>query len=158
MTAAKPSSMKPSAVRFQRGNHVVSDLERAIDFYCGILGMSLEFSKDSEPDSYSYPVFGIPREAKMRFAVLNTPEQPRVMALTEVRGVPLPPVALPRRSAIVLQIPDIDGVVAASRAAGLTVYPEDKLVTNDGRIGREVGIVDHDGNLVVIYHITSSAL
>ena len=30
------------------------------------------------------------------------------------------------------------------------------LVTNDGREGREVGIVDPDGNLVVIYHITST--
>jgi predicted enzyme related to lactoylglutathione lyase len=145
-----------SGVRFQRGNHVVSDLDRAMAFYSGILGMSVEFRKDSEPDSYSYPVFGIPREAKLRFAVLNTPTQPRVMALTEVRGVPLPPQSLPRRSAIVLDVPDIDRVVAASRKAGLQVYDEEQLLTNDGRVGREVGIVDHDGNLVVIYHITSN--
>jgi catechol 2,3-dioxygenase-like lactoylglutathione lyase family enzyme len=151
------SAANDHEVRFQRGNHVVSDLDRALTFYCEILGMSLEFRKDSEPDSYSYPVFGIPREAKLRFAVLNTPTQPRVMALTEVRGVPLPPAPLPRRSAIVLHIPDIDGVVRASRKAGLHIYPEEQLVTNDGRTGREVGIVDHDGNLVVIYHITAQA-
>jgi len=145
------------AVRFQRANHVVSDLDRALAFYCGILGLSLEFRKDSARDSYSYPVFGIPAQATVHFAVLNAPSQPRVMALTEVRGVPLPPAPLPRRSAIVLDVADIDGVVAASRAAGLQVYPEGRLVTNDGRTGREVGIVDPDGNLVVIYHITGTA-
>jgi len=144
-------------VRFQRGNHVVSDLDRALTFYCGILGMTLDFRKDSAPDSYSYPVFGIPREARLRFAVLNTPTQPRVMALTEVRGVPLPPQALPRRSAIVLHIPELERVAAAARRAGLEVFPEQRLVTNDGRVGREVGIVDFDGNLVVIYHITAAS-
>ena len=30
---------------------------------------------------------------------------------------------------------------------------ESVLETHDGRSGREVGIVDVDGNLVVIYHI-----
>ncbi|MEZ5566456.1 MAG: VOC family protein [Gammaproteobacteria bacterium] len=145
------------SVYFQRGNHVVSDLDRALAFYCDILGMTLEFRKDSAPDSYSYPVFDIPREAKLRFAVLNTPEQPRVMALTEIRGIPLPPVPAPRRSAIVLRTPDIDRIISESTAAGLTVYPEEQLLTNDGRIGREVGLVDHDGNLVVVYHITSAA-
>jgi catechol 2,3-dioxygenase-like lactoylglutathione lyase family enzyme len=144
-------------VRFQRGNHVVSDLDRALEFYCGILGMSLEFSKESAPDSYSYPVFGFPREARLRFAVLNTPAQPRVMALTEVRGISLPPPALPRRSAIVLHVPDFDRVVAEARRAGLEVFPEERLVTNDGRTGREAGIVDHDGNLVVVYHITAAS-
>ena len=144
------------AVRFQRANYVVADLERALGFYCGILGMGVEFQKDSEDDSYSYPVFEIDRAAQMRFAVLNTPDQPRVMALTEVRGVELPPLPMPRRAAIVLDIADIDGVVSASRAAGLQVYGEEHLVTNDGREGREIGIVDHDGNLVVIYHITST--
>ena len=143
-------------VRFQRANFVVSDLERSLGFYCDILGMSVCFQKDSEDDSYSYPVFEIDRAAKMRFAVLDAPEQSRVMALTEVKGMELPPVPAPRRAAIVLDVEDIDGVLAAWRAAGLHVYEEDHLVTNDGREGREIGIVDFDDNLVVIYHITST--
>ncbi len=145
-----------SGPRFQRANYVVSNLERALSFYEGILGFEVAFSKDSEADSYSYEVFEIPRDRAMRFAVLSTQEQPRVMALTEVAGE-LEPTQRPRRSAIVIDIPDIDGVVSASRAAGLTVYPEDHLITQDGREGREVGIEDPDGNLVVIYHITKEA-
>lgn len=142
-----------SGIRFQRGNFVVSDLDRALTFYRDILGFEVAFTKDSPDDSYSYDVFEIPRDRKLRFAVLSTESQPRVMALTEIAGS-LADQPLPRRSAMVLDIEDIDTVVAASRAAGLKVYDEDHLVTQDGREGREVGIVDPDGNLVVIYHIT----
>ncbi|HMB59794.1 MAG TPA: VOC family protein [Xanthomonadales bacterium] len=143
-----------SVVRFQRANFLVSNLERALGFYRDILGFEVAFVKDSEADSYSYPVFEIERERSMRFAVLSTANQPRVMALTEVSGE-LSPVPHPRRSAIVVEIEDIDGVLEKSRQAGLKVYPEEHLVTQDGREGREIGIVDADDNLVVIYWITS---
>jgi catechol 2,3-dioxygenase-like lactoylglutathione lyase family enzyme len=142
-----------SDIRFQRGNFVVSDLERSLAFYRDILGFEVAFTKDSPDDSYSYEVFEISRDRKLRFAVLSTATQPRVMALTEISGA-LDDAQLPRRSAIVLDVEDIDGVVAACMAADLKVYEEDHLVTQDGREGREVGIVDPDGNLVVIYHIT----
>ena len=76
-----------------------------------------------------------------------------MMALTEVPGE-LEELPMPRRCAVVIEIEDIDGVVEASRQASLKVYEEEHLVTQDGREGREVGIVDRDGNLVVIYWIT----
>jgi catechol 2,3-dioxygenase-like lactoylglutathione lyase family enzyme len=145
-----------SDIRFQRANFLVADLEKSLGFYRDILGFEVAFIKESESDSYSYPVFEIPPEQAMRFAVLNTATQPRVMALTEVSGE-LPAVPHPRRSAIVVEVPEIDEVVAASRAAGLTVYDEERLVTQDGREGREVGIVDFDDNLIVIYFITKSS-
>ncbi|MBC6402450.1 MAG: VOC family protein [Hyphomonadaceae bacterium] len=147
--------MSKSGPRFQRANHVVADIGRALTFYRDLLGFDVAFIKDSAPDSYSHEVFDIDRNKPVRFAVLTTPEQTNVMALTEVPG--LEPIAgMPRRSAIVLETPEIDTIVAGSRALGLTVYPEDHLVTKDGREGREVGIVDFDGNLVVIYLITQA--
>ncbi|WP_170287318.1 VOC family protein [Halioglobus maricola] len=149
--------MSDTGIRFQRANFVVSDLERSLTFYRDILGMEVNYQKQSAADSYSYDVFEIDRAAVMNFAVLATSDQPRVMALTELKGIELPPVPAPRRAAIVLDVADIDGVVAASKHAGLHVYEEDHLVTNDGREGREVGIVDFDDNLVVIYHITKAA-
>ncbi len=138
--------------RFQRGNYVVTDLDKALTFYCGVLGFELAFVKDSPDDSYSYPVFEIDPAKKLRFAVLSLPDQPRVMALTEVPG-PLPEVPLPRRGAIVVEVASIDAVVAAAKAAGCHVYDEGRLETHDGRVGREVGLTDFDGNLAVIYHI-----
>jgi catechol 2,3-dioxygenase-like lactoylglutathione lyase family enzyme len=142
------------SIRFQRGNHVVADLEKALAFYRDVLGFDVTYILPPNPDSYSYPVFDISREAVMHFCVLSTPTQERVMALTEIKGIDLPPVPHPRRSAIVLEIADPDTVVAGARALGLQVYDEEVLRTKDGRVGREIGIVDFDDNLVVIYKIT----
>ncbi len=150
------SAKQKDVVRFQRANFTVSNLEQSYQFYCAVLGMTLTFEKDSEPDSYSYDVFEIDHKHTMRFAILSTPSQPRAMALTEVTEPVLGAAALPRRSAIVLDVADVDAVVSGAKALGLKVYHEDALETHDGRHGREVGIVDHDGNLVVIYNIQDS--
>jgi len=148
--------MDKPKIRFQRANFVVTDIDRALTFYSDVLGFDVVFIKDSAEDSYSYDVFEIDKSNTMRFAVLGTPEQKNVMALTEVPSAK-PITELPRRSAIILEIVEIDRVVAESKALGLKVYHEDKLITKDGREGREIGIVDFDGNLVVIYLIMKAA-
>ena len=143
--------MSKAPVRFQRANFVVRDLDRALEFYVGVLGLTLDFVKDSEAGSYSYTVFEIPKAATIRFAVLSALGQPRVMALTEVRGVPLETVAHPRRAAIVVEVPDLDALAERARGGGFTVCTEGVLVTFDGRQGRELGLVDADDNLTVAY-------
>ena len=70
------SNDKPAGVRLQRANFVVSDLDRALVMYRDVLGLEVTFIKDSEPDSYSYPVFRIDSRARLRFAVLSAPDQP----------------------------------------------------------------------------------
>ena len=144
-------------VRFQRANFVVADIDRAMRFYGDVLGFTEEFRKGHNPESYSFPVFEIAADAVIGFAVLSAPGQPRCMALSEVKNMAMPPVPLPRRSAIVLEVADPDAVMAGARALGLVVHPEGKLITNDGRTGREIGILDFDDNLVVIYTIADAA-
>ncbi len=146
------SDKKPT-LRFQRANYVVSDMDRALGVYCDVLGLEVAFMKDSPEDSYSYDVFQIDKSAKIRFAVLSAPDQPRCMALTELTGIDLAPQPLPNRAAIVIEATDFDGVYDRAKAAGLTVFEESTLETNDGRKGREGGFLDHDGNLIVIYLI-----
>jgi len=143
-------------VRFQRANYVVADMDRAMTFYCDVLGFDLVFSKPSDPGNYSYEIFGLPTEKVMRFAVLRTEDQPNVMALTEIEGG-LGYYEGPRRAAIILETPEIDRIIRESKALGLKVFGEDKLITKDGREGREFGILDFDGNLVVVYLITKAA-
>lgn len=138
-------------VRFQRANFVVADIKRALTFYRDVLGFEVTFEKGHNPDSYSIPVFEIPKDAEIGFCILSAPDQPRVMALSEIKNVDLPPVPFPRRSAIVLETADPDAVMAGARKLGLQVYDEGELTTHDGRKGREIGIVDFDENLVVIY-------
>ena len=145
-----------AAVRFQRANFVVEDMDRALTFYEGVLGFEVTFLKGHNPDSYSIPVFEIPDGAILDFAILSLPGQPRVMALSGIKNVKHQPFPRPRRSAIVLDVADPDQVMAESRALGLHVYEEGRLETHDGRIGREIGIVDFDDNLIVIYLIPES--
>ncbi len=139
--------------RFQRANFVVEDVDKALTFYGDVLGFEVTYRKGHNPDSYSIPVFEIPEGAELDFVILSLPGQPRVMALSGIKNLPMPPVPYPRRSAIVLDVANPDKVMAESAALGLKVYEEGRLETHDGRIGREIGIVDFDDNLVVIYLI-----
>lgn len=148
--------MTKSKLRFQRANYLVADIERALSFYRDVLGFEVAFVKESDEASYSYDVFEIERDSAMRFCVLRTEEQPNVMALTEVPGLE-PANERPRRSGIVLEARDIDQMVQAARELGLHVYREDHLFTKDGREGVEYGIVDFDGNLIVLYLIGKGA-
>jgi catechol 2,3-dioxygenase-like lactoylglutathione lyase family enzyme len=144
-------------LRFQRANFVVRDLDRALKLYRDVLGFEVAFTQGHNPESYSFPVFDVPNHAKLRFCVLSTASQERVMALTEITGAELSPVPHPRRGAIVLEVGDPHAVAAAARSAGATVCEEGELLTQDGRKGREIGIVDFDDNLIVIYSITGAA-
>lgn len=142
-------------LRLQRANFIVKNIDRSLELYRDVLGFQLAFIKDSPDISYSYTVFEIDRSNAMRFAVLNTEEQVRVLALTEVPS-DLPDVPMPRRAAIVLEVGDVDAVCDGARAIGCEVYDEEELHTHDGRVGREVGIVDFDDNLTVIYKIPAT--
>ncbi len=138
-------------LRVQRANFLVADMDRALTFYRDVLGFEVAFVKEPRAKSYSHEVFDIDRATTVGFATLSTPDQPRVMALTEVPG--LEPQPSPRRSAIVVECSDIDGVLERAQAHGFQIFPEEKLVTHDGRTGREVGLLDADGNLTVLYCI-----
>ena len=141
------------SIRFQRANFLVSDIEAALRFYVDVLGMEVAFRKARRDESYSHVVFGLDRSKPVGFVALSTPTQPRVMALTEVAGLERLPE--PRRSTIVLHVDDPDAVIDRARAGGYQVFPEEELITHDGRRGREIGILDADGNLVLIYRITA---
>jgi catechol 2,3-dioxygenase-like lactoylglutathione lyase family enzyme len=144
-------------INFQRANYVVTDLEQSLKLYRDVLGFKVIFNKDAPEDSYSYDVFDIKKGTDMGFCVLGTDDEPNCMALTELRESRLPAVPSPRRAAIVLRVEHFDDAVDGAKKLGLKTYQEDRLETNDGRIGRELGIVDFDGNLVVIYCILSGS-
>lgn len=144
------------SARLQRANLVVANMERSLAMYRDVLGLSVAYMKDSLPTSYSYPVFQFPAAAKLRFCTLSSDEQVRILALTEVTGVSLPEPSLPRSAALVFQVQDMDATVEALEALpGVEGYAEEQLHTQDGRIGREKGIVDPDGHLIVLYSIAA---
>lgn len=138
----------------KRINLCVADMERSLKVYRDILGFTVNHLKDSASDSYSYPVFGFPKEAKLRFATLDSPTQERTLAITEVRGIALPRPPEPHMSATIINCPNFDEVVGKAKAMGLKVVPEQPLPGPDGKPkGRETAFVDPDGHLIVLYKL-----
>ena len=79
------NEIKKEYVRFQRANYIVTDLDKSLKLYCNVLGMINQYEADAPDNSYSYDVFEIKKTNKIRWAVLGTPDQLRVMALTEIK-------------------------------------------------------------------------
>jgi len=140
-------------MRFQRANYLVSNKDIALLLYRDILGMNLDFMKQSEDDSYSYDVFEIDKSISIEFALLSYKDQPRVMALTILGDGNLELNPLPRRAAICIEVDDVDDILGKCEKNNFHYFKEEHLVTHDGREGREIGILDDDGNLTVIYKI-----
>lgn len=140
-------------VRFKRAALIVGDLDRALQLYRDALGFRLQSIKQSAPDSYSYDIFGIDHGSAMRMAALDGPAgQERTLALIEV--VPPPPKLTRPSAATVIEVDDIGAALA--RIAGLegvTILPERQLYTHDGRVGREIGVIDADGHAAVLYRV-----
>lgn len=139
------------AVRFKRAALIVADLDRSLALYSDALGFTLESIKLSAADSYSYEIFDIPKDRRLRMAALDGPaDQVRTLALIEV--TPALPAAPGPRAATVIATTDLDGALGkASRLPGVTILPERELRTHDGKLGREVGIIDPDGHAIVLY-------
>ena len=74
-------------VKIKRPNLVVPDLDAAIHFYGDILGFKFLRASESKvnPESYSYPIFGIDPDKAYRSATFSTSVEERGLALTRGR-------------------------------------------------------------------------
>ena len=141
---------------FKRVTLVVADLDRSLEIYRDILGFRVDRISESGADSYSYPVFRIAPEAKIRFATLSAgDEQVRTLALTEVRGMELPKPGVPLMTASVIRSRDIQEDFREIEALGLeTTAP--KFVEGGEFSFWERAFVDFDGHLIVLYQIVET--
>ncbi len=148
-----PRLTDDNALLFKRATLVVSDIERSLGIYRDILGFTLNAPvSESSAESYSYPVFRIPKEAKIRFVTLDTKTQERTLALTEVTGVPLPKPGQPLMSALVIRVPDIAATMQKVKALGLETTEPKTARSADGKFAFiEQAFVDYDGHLIVLY-------
>lgn len=155
-TPSGDASQAYDGAYFKRVNLVVSDLDRALTIYRDVLGFDVDNVSESSEDSYSYPVFRIPRDAQLRFATLSAgTEQVRTLALTEVRGaeLPEPPDAgTPFRTASVIRVDDIEATFEKIEDLGLDTT-EAKYAGGTDFFFWERAFVDYDGHLIVLYQI-----
>lgn len=138
---------------YKRVNLLVADLDRSLTIYQDILGFSPGNISESAEDSFSYPVFNIPRQARMRYTYLGEPGEARVFGLTEVKNITLPkPPSAPYITASVLAISDLPEKMAKVEALGLETT-ESKIAGGSEFKFIEQAFVDYDGHLIVVYEI-----
>ena len=137
---------------YKRVTLVVADIERSLTIYRDILGFTVNSLKPSDEDSYSYPVFRIPKEAKISFATLDGPEQNRTLGLTEVKGCPLPKNSGIHMTASVIKVADLKATMEKIQSLGLETT-EPTTDGNDHFTFSEQAFVDYDGHLIVLYEI-----
>ena len=149
-THADPADVRPHV---KRPNLLVADLDRSLAIYRDILGFSAGTISDSATDSYSYPVFNIPGEARMRYTYLGEPGEDRVFGLTEVKGIALPrPVDRPHLTTVVIGVTGLDGIMARLDAMGLEMTEPKTTGGTEFRF-TEVAFTDPDGHLIVLYEV-----
>jgi|GEM_PF-191340 len=146
------STKSEQGVLFKRATILVADIERSLQVYRDILGFEVFQISESSEDSYSYPVFKIPKEAKIRFATLSSPTQVRTLALTEVKGIELPKPTTPLMTACVIKVNDLEEVMEKIEALGLEIT-ETEVDGNDEFTFKEQAFIDFDGHLMVLYQI-----
>ena len=149
------NAVEPVDVEFKRGNIVVADIDRALTIYRDILGFSVDTISDPTNESYSYPVFEIPKEATLRFATLSTPTQTRTLAMTEITGIELQKPTPPHLATNVIRVNDMERIMNKIEALGLKTVREERATIPEGISFVERAFVDYDGHLVVLYELTS---
>lgn len=152
---AAPVPISYKMPHIKRPNLLVQDLDRSLVVYRDILGLGASSPSVSGPDSFSYPVFNIPKGTPMRSLTLHEDSEQRVMALTELKGFDLPrPVSTPYLSAVVIGVEDLKGKFEDLEALGLTVT-ESRIADGADFSFIEQAFVDPDGHLIVCYEVLS---
>ncbi len=134
----------------KRSSLLISDLEQSLKIYRDILGFSASPIMDTKSDSYSYQVFKIPKEAKMRLVNLDSDSQQRVLSLKEVKGITLPKLSAPHMSAVLIKVTNLKEVMLKIEELGLKTS-EFNVVEGKRLRYKEQAFVDYDGHLIALY-------
>lgn len=147
----------PSGLHLKRPCLLVADLERSLTLYRDCLGFTLDYVGDADPESYLYPVFQLPAETQLRFAALSTKQEPRALALTEVKGSVLPAPSIPHRGATIIRVPSLAEVLPQIQALGLSPIRASSFTTPPNLMFTEQAVCDFDGHLLVLYEVQRSS-
>ena len=137
----------------KRINLLVSDLDRSLEIYEGVIGMEVFEIKISKADSYAYEVFNVPSDARLRFASLNVGSEKRAFALTEVTKAGLPSQDGIKMATAVIKINNLKEIYNQINDLELKTTRIDEDTTPEGRTFLEFSFVDYDGNLIVLYEL-----
>jgi len=135
----------------RRPTLVVSDMDAALSLYRDILGFRLGSLKEDPKTSYVYEAFNIPNEATVMHATLDSDVEKRTLSLVEYKALLQKSSNEDVRMAAVLMNANgrFDEIESALRAGGYHLLSSHALGAN----GIEMGFLDRDGHLIVVYQI-----
>ena len=133
---------------------IVADLERSLTLYRDVLGFRLDYVGEASASSYLYTVFAISPQAEVTFAALSTEREVRALALTEVKGVAIPPPSPPYAIGTVIQVAELAPTITAVEALGLPAVPPMQFTAPPNLTFTEQGFRDFDGHLIILYQVT----
>lgn len=149
--AAEPTKVESTyrGSYIKRPTLVVHDMEKALSLYRDILGFQLGSLKQDPPDSYVFTAFNIPEGTIVRHATMDTDVEKRALSLVEVKEMKVPDDTGLRTSTILVNSNGrLDEILARLKAENYKILPSHPL----GKTGTEVGFIDNDGHLIVVYH------
>ena len=131
---------------------LVRDLDRSLVLYRDILGFELADERAMNASAFIGQVFNVDPSRITRTAKLTGgANQPRIIALYEVTGLPPVDASGPLQAGHALQFDRHDEAYPALTNGEYRVLAT-KPWTEDGR-GGEIAFVDHDGHLIIVYEI-----
>jgi catechol 2,3-dioxygenase-like lactoylglutathione lyase family enzyme len=154
-----PGAAPPNDVVVGSGNYspIVSDLDKAIEFYGNLLGLTVPPAQAPGPRPFSTDpaiknMFGIP-SAQLRWVVARVPGPNLGVEMVEARDIDRKPVSPrpqdPGGTTLVLVVRDIDKAFAPLKAAGVPVVtPGGAPITFGANNARGVIVRDPDGHFV----------
>lgn len=145
--AAEESAYEGSYIR--RPTLVISNMDASLALYRDILGFRLGSLKQDPPDSYVFPAFNIPDEAIVMHATLDSDDEKRTLSLVEYKDLaPIDATDSVRRAAVLVNANGrFDAIKAELKDNGFDLLSQHPL----GGTGVEMGFLDPDGHLIVIY-------
>ncbi|BAQ61073.1 hypothetical protein GM3708_1479 [Geminocystis sp. NIES-3708] len=129
----------------------VGDLSKSLSIYRDILGFQLIYQSKADSNSYLYSVFNLPQSASLTFAALSTKDNPRALALTEVKGVELSSSPLTYSCALVIQVSALTKKIEQLEQLNLFIAPPNHFTTENNLSFTEQAFCDYDGHRIMLY-------
>ncbi len=133
----------------RRPTLVVSDMDASLALYRDILGFRLGSLKEDPKDSYVFEAFNVPLEATAMHATLDSDDEKRTLSLVEYRAMDAIDAKSGLRRAAVLVNANgrFEEIKSQLEQGGYHLLSPHPL----GENGVEMGFLDPDGHLIVIY-------
>jgi len=158
--AAQPGAAPPGDVVVGSGNYspIVQDLDKAIEFYGSLLGLTVPPAQTPGPRPFSTDpairsMFGMPN-AQLRWVVARVPGSPLGIEMVEAKGIDRNPVRPrpqdPGGTTLILLVRDIDAAFAPLKKAGVPVVTPGgaPIAFGQNNAARGVIVSDPDGHFV----------